>query len=352
MDKPNRSTYTPMDFLQWKGTDSLSLTPKFQRRGVWKRAARSFFVDTLLRGMPVPPVYIRTVQSPDRKRVIREVIDGQQRIAAVLDFVEGKYALAKSLGGTWAGKHFAKLGAEDQDKITGYGFSSEVFQSISDLEVLEIFSRLNTYSVKLNAQELRNGAYFGPFKRTMYALALEHLEFWRRHRIFSEQNIARMLEVEFTSEVVVAQIVGMQDKKKSLDHYYDVFDETFPGQAQAERRFRSVADAINSAFPDGLGQTEFRRSPLLYTLFCVIYHRIYGLDEIAIATPKRALNADELGSLRDAVGNLSEKIAAGRARQPIPKAYEKFVAACLSQTDNIKPRLDRFTFLHREAFGK
>jgi hypothetical protein len=292
------------------------------------------------------------VQSPDRKKVVREVIDGQQRIAAVLDFVEGKYALAKSLDGPWAGKTFGKLLAGDQDRISSYGFSAEVFHSISDLEVLEIFSRLNTYSVKLNAQELRNGAYFGPFKRAMYALAHEHLEFWRRHRVFSERNIARMLEVEFTSEVVVAQLAGMQDKKKTLNTYYEKYDEEFTNQTQVERRFRAVADGLNDAFPDGLDQTEFRRSPLLYTLFCVIHHRMFGLEGIATPTPKRALTADEKESLREAVDNLSEKIAAGRGHRLVPKSYENFVAACLSQTDNIRPRMERFSFLHRQAFGK
>lgn len=85
MQKPSRAEYSPLDFAQWKAGNSLSLTPKFQRRGVWKPAARSFFVDSLLRGMPVPPIYLRQMQSPERDRVIREVVDGQQRIAAVLD---------------------------------------------------------------------------------------------------------------------------------------------------------------------------------------------------------------------------------------------------------------------------
>ena len=55
MERPRRAEYTPLDFSQWQAGNSLSLSPKFQRRGVWKPAARSFFVDSLLKGMPVPP---------------------------------------------------------------------------------------------------------------------------------------------------------------------------------------------------------------------------------------------------------------------------------------------------------
>src|SRR6185503_18167401 len=102
--KPERSVYTPTDFLQWRETNALEITPKFQRRGVWKAAARSYFVDTMLRSMPVPPIYLRVVQSKERNRVVREVVDGQQRVSAVMDFIDSKYRLSKALGMSWAGK--------------------------------------------------------------------------------------------------------------------------------------------------------------------------------------------------------------------------------------------------------
>ncbi|MBV9629876.1 MAG: DUF262 domain-containing protein, partial [Xanthobacteraceae bacterium] len=89
MPTSERSVYRPQDFLDWRASDTLQLTPKFQRRGVWTASARSFFIDTLLRSMPVPPIYIRNVQAVRPEKMIREVIDGQQRISAVLDFVDG-----------------------------------------------------------------------------------------------------------------------------------------------------------------------------------------------------------------------------------------------------------------------
>lgn len=149
-------------------------------------------IDTLLRGFPVPPIYLRVTQSEDKKRVVREVVDGQQRISAVLDYIDGKYALSKAIGGTDAGKEFADREGHQQDAIRTYSFICETMHGVSDAEILQIFARLNTYSVPLNAQELRNGKYFGHFKQTAYRLAHQHLEFWRRHRVFSERQIARM----------------------------------------------------------------------------------------------------------------------------------------------------------------
>jgi hypothetical protein len=350
MKKPRRAEYTPLDFAQWKASNSLSLTPKFQRRGVWKPAARSFFVDSLLRGMPVPPIYLREMQSPERDRVIREVVDGQQRIAAVMDFMEGKYRLAKTLRGSWAGKSFSALPVEEKDRVTTYAFSVEVFHGIADLEVLEIFSRLNTYSVSLNKQELRNGRFFGRFKQSVYALAHEHLEFWRRHRIFTEQNIARMLEAEFVSEVFIAFLEGQQDKKKSIESFYDRYDEVFADQARVEKRFREAVDDIGEALGEVLGDTVFRRPPMLYSLFCVLYHRQYGLKGVTIATPRKRLSHDERVTLREAVESLSSRVDEARAGEETPARFLPFVQACLQQTDNIKPRETRFKVLYGAAF--
>jgi hypothetical protein len=351
MDKPSRSEYTATDFSGWQEAGNLVLSPKFQRRGVWKTPARAYLIDTLLRGFPVPPIYIRTGQSADKKKVIREVIDGQQRIAAVLDFMGGKYRLTKSLKGSWANKTFAQLSDSEQDAIRTYSFPTEVFQGIADSKVLELFSRLNTYSVPLNKQELRNGHYFGAFKQLVYLLARQRLEFWRKHRAFTEQNIARMLEVEFVSETIIAQMAGMQDKKKSIDGFYEKYDEELPNSAQVEKRFNDVLNCIEGLTADGLAPTEFRRPPLLYTLYCVLYHRLYGLPGQTQQTPKKPLSATDTLQFSEVIEKLSAVIELARAEGQVAAKYQTFVTACLRQTDNIKPRAERFKFLYREAFG-
>lgn len=350
MIKPDRSTYTPTDFLQWRDAQSLVLTPKFQRRGVWKPAARSFFIDTVLREMPVPPIYLRTMQSGERNRVVREVVDGQQRVAAVLDFVDGKYRLSSSLDASWAGKTFDQLRAPERERIRTFGFNAEVFHGISDLQVLEVFARLNTYSVPLNAQELRNGRFFGPFKTTAYGLAHEHLEFWRTNRVFTERSIARMLEVEFVSEIMIAAIDGMQDKKKSIDDFYEKFDEAFASHKRIAKQFRAVVDEISESMQSELRETDFRRVPLLYTMFCVLFHRMYGLRKAPLKSPKRSLSQTERMALRDAVVSLSGVVVGARNDEPVPEVYMPFVTACLTQTDNIRPREVRFRTLYKKAF--
>lgn len=350
--KTEKAVYTPEDFELWQGGGILEITPKFQRRSVWRTPARSFFIDTLLRGMTVPPIYLRKTQNADKTKTVREVVDGQQRIRSVLEYISDGYRLSKTLNAPWAGTRFSRLSGEHQQKIKHAKFSCETFDGISDQQVLEVFSRLNSHGVPLNDQELRNGKYFGIFKQVSYALALEYLEFWRTHRLFTELGIARMLEVELASELLIAGQAGMQDKKKTIDDFYSKWEENFPNQERDEKRFRETMSTLSETFGDeSLANTEFRRPPMFYTLFCVVYHHLHGLPGVPRATPKKRLTADDRESLREAVIHLSDIII--QAKDPAsttPKKYQAFLLYSSRQTDNIKPRMTRFNTLFEAAF--
>jgi hypothetical protein len=353
MKKPDRSSYTPLDFLKWYEDGGLLISPKFQRRGVWSRAAQSYLIDTLLLGLPVPPIFLRVVQDKANKTVVREVIDGQQRISAVLGFLKDEYALSKNIESLCAGKLYSGLTDVQQDSIAHFSFICEVFYGVEDAEVLQVFARLNTHSVKLNSQELRNGKYFGKFKQSSYRMASQHLEFWRRNGLFTEQAIARMKEVELTSELMILIMNGIQDKKKSIDDFYEDYDESFKERGTVEARFRSVLDAINSSIGDQMPETEFRRSPLFYSLFGAVGHRLFGIPDVNLNTPKSGkLSKPDREGIREAALHLSEVIKSSRdEEEPIPAKYEAFVTACLRQTDNVRPRRTRLETIYRHSFA-
>src|SRR4051812_18295924 len=108
--KTDRAVYTPTDFVLWQEKGVLVISPKFQRRPLWRPAAKSYFIDTILRGMTVPPLYLRMTQNETKTKTVREVVDGQQRVRSVLEFVaEGGYRLSTTLNASWAGKRFSQL---------------------------------------------------------------------------------------------------------------------------------------------------------------------------------------------------------------------------------------------------
>lgn len=350
--KTEKAVYTADDFVLWQENKLFVISPKFQRRPVWRTPARSYFIDTLLRGMTVPPLYFRMAQNEDKTKTIREVVDGQQRVRSVLDFVANEFRLSRSLKAPWAGQRFSDLSETEQQQIMSFSFSTEIFKGISDKQILEVFCRLNMNGVGLNKQELRNGRFFGLFKNTAFDLALTYLDFWRKHKIFSEQGIARMLEVELTSELLIAGHVGMQDKKKSIDSFYDTWESSYPDQRKDRRRFQETMNVISETFTGNeLATSKFQRPSLFYTLYCVVFHHMFELPKIQRSTPRKRLTRDQREGLREAVVLLSDKI--DESKDPtveIRPKFKKFIAACASQTDNINPRKIRFNSLFDQAF--
>src|SRR5712691_7928244 len=98
------------------------ITPKFQRRPVWRTPARSYFIDTMLRGMTVPPLYFRLTQNKSNTKTVREVVDGQQRVRSVMEFMADGYRLSTNLKAPWKGKKFSQLSEEQQTQIRQFSF--------------------------------------------------------------------------------------------------------------------------------------------------------------------------------------------------------------------------------------
>ncbi|MBS3115477.1 DUF262 domain-containing protein, partial [Candidatus Woesearchaeota archaeon] len=88
-------TYNIEDFREWSERGQLILNPKFQRRQVWTPSAKSFLIDTILRGDPIPKIFIRQNIDPSTKKSIREVVDGQQRLRTILDFIKDGFVISK-----------------------------------------------------------------------------------------------------------------------------------------------------------------------------------------------------------------------------------------------------------------
>ena len=74
-------TYSINDFVEWETNEQLVLSPRFQRGQVWSDKARSFLMDTIVRGKPIPKVFIRQSINPQTKKSVREVVDGHRGCA-------------------------------------------------------------------------------------------------------------------------------------------------------------------------------------------------------------------------------------------------------------------------------
>jgi hypothetical protein len=315
-----KTQFRVADFLDWQRAGKLDLNPIFQRRPVWKPGAKSFFIDTVCRGLPAPVVYIRETIDLDTQGAIREIVDGQQRLRTLFAFIDPNSlpdfdqsrdeVVVKAIHNSEiAGKTFNQLSKELRRQVLGYEFSTHILPiNAEDRQILEIFARLNSTGVKLNAQELRNAEFFGAFKTTMYELALEQLDRWREWKIFTNDNLARMLEVELASDLMTNMINGLSGKdQKAIDDIYRTFDDSFPQSRFAARRFRRTMDAIDELIGDEVADTAFKSQVNFFTLFVYIYDRMYDLGSKLDSSPPRKLPSSLKACLADVSNRLLEQ---------------------------------------------
>jgi Protein of unknown function DUF262 len=330
------------DVYEWYQRKELSLNPDFQRRPVWSPQARSYFVDTMLCGYPIPAIQIRQLIDPAEQRTRREVVDGQQRLRALFDFLEGDLRILPSQSTDFGGMHYEDLSEEAQHDLLDYELPVAMLSGASDEDVLSVFARLNSYTIVLNAQEKLNAKYFGRFKRAVYRLGAEHNQFWLQHSILTKRAIARMGEADLATELLVAMLKGITDKRSAIEPTYKEFDDEFPGEKRAVKEFRETIDCIDTVFGPVLSETVFVRRPLFHSLFCVVYDRLFGLpDTDSTQGPIRATKRDQL---QRHLSQLSDEV---ETEEPAKK-YASFNAAAQRQTDNVAPRMTRFKVIRKD----
>jgi hypothetical protein len=345
------SPYPVSDFLQWNGAEQLVITPKFQRRDVWNPKAKSYLIDTILRRMPIPPIFLRLRTETNPPRTLREVVDGQQRLRSVLSFIGGAFPILAVHNQDYADCHFDDLPDDAKAELLSYKFQVNTLENISDAEVLRIFARLNTYTEKLTHQELLNAEFFGAFKNAVYEIALRYYTFWTTKRIFTDAKIARMAEAEFTSELVISMIAGIrQTKPGQIKSYYRDFDDAFPQAREVSDRFDRVISIISEAFGDDLARSPFRRLPLFYSLFVAVYARQYGLpaaggaEQVPAAAPQ---------PVRPAILGKNLRALQAEMQAPAPGTpLAQFVEDSAKATSDPGRRRSRHAFLMGRLFAE
>lgn len=277
MEKFQPQIYRINDILSWSERKELELSPKFQRRTVWSPRGKSYLIDSILKGFPIPPFFIREKLLVRERRTIREVVDGQQRLRTILEFINDGFTVMKIHNEDLNGFKYSQLSEEIQQQILSYPLSINTLIGTDDATVFDIFSRLNAYSVPLNDQEKLNALYVGVFKQFIDRLSKSHLQFWEESKIISKTQIARMKEVEFTAELICAMLFGIQNGKKIVRDSYKKYDDEFPFADLMESRFAKTLEDCKTIFDNNIKEYEFKRMPLFYSFFVAVYDLKYGI---------------------------------------------------------------------------
>jgi hypothetical protein len=334
--KVTKTLYQVSDFLEWQRAGGLNLRPYFQRGSVWTTKSKSYLIDTLLRGYPIPIIYIQTKTDRETLKSVRQVVDGQQRLRTLLAYIDidslsdvedrDRFTIMRSHNPELASKSFEQLPSELQDRLLTTEMSVHILpDSLSDKSLLQLFARLNSTGTKLNDQEQRNAAYHGEFKTLVYDLSYAQLDRWRDWTTFSPQGLAQMREVEFMSDLVMALVRGPAARSKAaIDGFYEDNEESFPEGDQIADLVPRIFDDIASLLSaDSHGRTlgVFQTQSWLYSVFSLLALSRYGAP-LRVGAPeqprlrRQATNAQ----IRKGLIKAQEALASGEVPKKLADA--------------------------------
>lgn len=265
----------------------IEIKPPFQRNPVWTERQKSYLIDSVLNGYPIPELYIQEVVDEEgRSNYI--IVDGQQRMRSVLDFLDDKFGMNKEDSPQFNGAHFKDLTPDQKKAFYSYNFVVRSLPDMEDSDIREIFKRLNRNVVSLNTQELRKAIYSGPFIKLVSDLSEK--EFWGMLRFFTPNDVKRMKDEEYISELCLVAIEGIQNKKDRVEVFYQEAEMNFTYGEKLNRTFERVLGFLGPMAQD-LSHSRWRNKTDFYTLFYALSKKqtILPTDDEGINRVKTAL---------------------------------------------------------------
>jgi len=341
---------TIRDYRDALARGDIVINRDYQRSNqVWPDMAKSYLMETIIRDFPIPKLFLHQTHDPKTRKPIKHIVDGQQRTQAILDFCEDKYALSRVVETeSLRGLRFSDLAEESAEAFLDYGLSMDLFTAAPIEQVIEVFRRMNSYTVPLNPEEKRHAGYQGVFKWFINRLALSCQPTFRQIGAFSERQFFRMADAKLLTEVCHAMENGIETTNaRKLDSIYRLRDSSFDSEAGAE-------DAVMKALGEISGWTELHNGPLmrpyqLYSLILAVAH-----VQAPLATLQDVFHIPRAAriSRTNAVQLLSKLAEAVEREEDADDEYAEYVSASTSKTNVKREREIRFVWFCRALTGR
>jgi hypothetical protein len=336
MDKNLKASPTTKDVAllrQLQKDGQLKLRPEFQRESVWPQSAKSYLIDSVLNEKPIPLFFFQRGTSMQTGRPQYTVIDGQQRLRALFEFIDDGFKLSEvsddSIAIQYRNSLYSELPANLQQRILNYDIVVQELSGYSEREIRDIFVRMNKYVVRLSKQELRNAKTKGKFHNFIKKLA--KWKFWKTQKVFTKAHLKRMRSAEFAAELIVLLSEGPQDKKWAVDLYYGRYQSKFPGGNGLRLRLDTYLKWILETLPN-FKDTRFRRSNELYSL-------IGALD--AVSKSGLLLSRIDQAATRERLLSFERRTR----KHNLSGDAARYVIAASKHADDFSPRIARIEIL-------
>lgn len=279
---------------------SLLRNPEYQRGEAWSETQKAKFIDSLMRGYPIPALFLHVVESEgleDAPTGKYEIVDGQQRLTALRDFMDNKFTLLeisdksklriprsiRANSAPWAGRHFSDLSLDLRSQLRLVTISVFlVGPNALDDEIRDLFIRLQS-GTALSRQQIRDAwpGNLGPFIENLAGKLDKHAthklftivdkrgqrdEDQRDYHVAERQTCAQLLKIFLERERDPYAFPSVSANE--LDALYHEHTDFAPDGKLADR-FKFVLFTVGEVFERvkaKLGKSKFRRLDVTATM--------------------------------------------------------------------------------------
>jgi len=232
---------------------SIVLQDQFQRRRVWNDAKASRLIESLILNVPIPVCYFAEIEEG-----AYAVVDGQQRLTSIYRFLTNQFYLrGLKVRPDLNRKRFHQLPSADQRLIKARTIRCIVILKESHPDIrFDVFERLNTATVSLNRQELRNSTYRGELNDVIIKLC-NNSTFLKIRK--AETPDKRMRDAELILRFFAFHFGGESFSGRFTRHLdnYLLFGRKFD-DVEIERHQKAFEETMEKVF-DAFGDEAFRR---------------------------------------------------------------------------------------------
>jgi hypothetical protein len=347
--KVEEGKYSLAELVDWFRSRVLVVNSTYQRGGgLWPQAAKSYFIDTILKDFPFPKVYFHEYVDKETKKPRREIVDGQQRLTTIVDFVDGKFALSRNARDL-EGKRFEELPEDLQANFWSYTVAVDVIRNADRGDILQMFRRMNAFTLPLNAAEKRHSEFFGEFKDWVNEILDRFGSILVDWDVLTSRQIVRMSDAEFVADLALAVKEGIVSTSPGkLSSLYKDNDAEFEGVTEMDEKitgaFLTVMEHLS-----GIRGTYATKSHVFHSLLCALIHNRFGLvggEEATGIAPLQEYFVDSQAAI-----NSIRRLAAAHEEKDVSE-FGEYVRAASEGGNRAPQRAIRIKWLCRALRGE
>lgn len=308
--------------------------PEFQRRLVWSNKHKLAFLNTVLRGLPFPEIFIASGGvNTETGEGTDLIVDGQQRTTTLYQY----FTASPDLKVTGISP-YSQLEEAEKTAFLEYEVVVRDLGQLDETETRDLFYRINSTAYSLNAMEINNARFDGELKQVCDRLS--ESDFFIQHQVFSNYDAKRMADVRWVLTLVITMMSSYFNRDTEHEQYLAVYNDEFPMKEEIVARLSATVD-----FVEALGLREksraWQKSDLL-TLLVEVDRLLHS---------KRDLDPSTCGKRLRSFYAKVDRLASGDSTERDDAAHEYFAAA-RSGTNDRSSRMRRGLVISRVLTGE